>query len=111
MTNSSILSPLLGQFRADANVDFCHSSARSLPCVPSLTSEGEDHRLEDDLHHAFCTAGYAQLRHIGVNNRNGRVELQGRVPTYFLKQVAHSVAASLPGIQHVVNNIEVACPR
>ena len=111
MTTSSVLSPLLGQFREDANVDFCHSSARPLPCWPDLIADGTDHQLEDDLCHAFRTAGYAQLRHIGITQLNGRVTLQGRVPTYFLKQLAQSLASSLPGVQVVDNHIEVACVR
>ena len=109
MTTSSVLSPLLGQFREDANVDFCYSSTRPVPCWPSAVEDGTDHQLEDDLYHAFRTAGYAQLRHIGITQQNGHVALQGRVPTYFLKQLAQSLAAALPGVQVVNNHIEVAC--
>ena len=109
MTTSSVLSPLLGQFREDANVEFCHSSARPMPCWPDSTADSTNHQLEDDLHHAFRTAGYAQLRHIGITHQIGCVTLRGRVPTYFLKQLAQSLASSLLGVQVVVNHIEVAC--
>lgn len=111
MTNTSILSPLLGQFRADTKADFCLSSARSRSCSPSESAEEVDYQMVDDMHHVFRNAGYAQLRHIDVIHQDGRVELQGRVSTYFLKQVAQSVISSLPGVQLVVNNIEVASPR
>ncbi len=111
MTESYVLSPLLTELREDAIVDFCHSSVRPIPGWPCSTADGTEHQLEDDLNHAFRMAGYAQLRGIGISYHNGRVVLQGRVPTYFLKQVAQSLASSLPGVQAVDNNIEVACSR
>lgn len=111
MPESSILSPLLGQFREDANVDCCHSSARPKPCGHDSTADDTNHQLEDDLHHAFRTAGYPGLRHIGITHQNGRMTLRGRVPTYFLKQLAQSLASSRPGVQVVDNDIEVVCPR
>lgn len=110
MVEPSVLSPLLGPLRADANVDFLYSSTRPLPAWPRSESAG-DGQLEDDLYHAFRMAGYAQLRRIGISHRNGRVALRGQVPTYFLKQLAQSLAASHPGVQSVDNHLEVACPR
>lgn len=109
MTTSSVLSPLLGQFREDANVDFIYSSAKPIACGPDSATDGADRQLEDDLYHAFRTVGYAQLRHIGITHQNGRVTLRGRVPTYYLKQLAQSLASSLLGVQVVDNHIEVAC--
>ena len=111
MTVSSVLSPLVRPFREDTNVDFCYAPTRLGPCCRDSTEDGADHQLEDDLRHAFRAAGYAQLRHVGIAHDNGRVELQGQVPTYFLKQFAQSLASSVDGVQLVVNNIEVVCPR
>jgi len=102
---------LLRQFREDANVDFCYSSARPMSCWSDSSADDADHQLEDELHHALSATGYSTLRHIGVDHDNGHVVLRGRVPTYFLKQLAQSIAASFPGVQVVDNNIEVACPR
>lgn len=111
MAESSVLSPLLGQLREDAHVDFYYSSIRPVPSWPGASDDVMDHQLEDDLHHAFRTSGYAPLRNIGISHRNGCVELQGRVPTYFLKQLAQSLASSVPGVANVDNGIEVFCPR
>jgi len=38
---------------------------------------------------------------------NGTLTLCGRVPTDYLKQLVQSMAVALPGIDHVVNQIEV----
>lgn len=111
MAESSILSSLRAQFRGEAPVDFCDSSARLKPCCHDSTADGTNHQLVDDLHHAFRTAGYVQLRQIGITHQNGHVTLRGRVSTYFLKQVAQTLAWSRPGVQVVDNDIEVACPR
>lgn len=111
MTMSSVLSPLLGQFREDANVDFVDSSTRPLACWPDSATAGADRQLEDDLYHAFRIAGYAQLRRIGITHQNGCVTLRGQVPTYFLKQLAQSLASSQLGVEVVDNHIEVACAR
>ncbi|HLQ46287.1 MAG TPA: BON domain-containing protein [Planctomycetaceae bacterium] len=110
MAGSSILSPLLEQFRGDAKADFCYASARPMPCWAGSAADDADLQLEDELHHALSATGYSTLRHIGVDHGSGHVVLWGRVPTYFLKQLAHSIAASFPGVQFVDNNIEVAGP-
>ena len=103
MTSLSNPSPLSEHFREDAAVDFCHSGASPIPDLPCA--------IVDDLQHALCAIGYAQLRRIGISYHDGCVVLQGRVPTYFLKQLAQSVASSRPGVQVVDNEIEVVCPR
>ena len=111
MTETDILSPLVPAIREDANVDFYHSSFRPIPSWPCSTADVSGTQLADELQHALAASGYSPLRHVGVDHNNGRVVLRGRVPTYFLKQLAQSIAASFPGVQVVDNNIEVACPR
>lgn len=111
MAGSSNLSPRLEPFHEDAHVDFIGSSANPAPRPLITTDDDTDHPLEGKLYHAFCAAGYVQLRQVRITQQNGRVKLQGRVPTYFLKQLAQSLASSLPGVEVVENVIEVACPR
>ena len=98
MPNSSMLNPLLAPFREDPNV-FCSKAAVT------------DHQVVDGIHHMFCASGYAPLGLIGIDHDDGRVMLRGRVPTYYLKQLAQSMASSFPGVKSVDNNIEVACLR
>lgn len=111
MTTSSILRPLLDKFREDAHVDFIYSQTRPIPCWPGSVNDVSDTRLADELHHAFCRTGYTPLRHIGVDHHDGQVVLQGRVPTYYLKQIAQSMAASFPGVHQVHNDIQVTSPK
>src|SRR5438093_5624110 len=110
MAGSSILSPLLEQFRGDAKVDFCYSSARPMPSWSDSAADDADLPLEDKLRLALSATGYSTLRHIGVDHDNGHMVMRGRVPTYFLKQLAQSIAASFPGVHFVDNHIEVAGP-
>jgi osmotically-inducible protein OsmY len=111
MAVSSILSPLSEQLREDTNPDFFYSSARPVPYRSSATDDNTDQQLECDLCQAFQTVGYAQLRHIDINCHDGNVTLQGNVPTYFLKQLAQSLALSRTNVTSVDNRIEVICPQ
>ena len=111
MTSSTILSPLMGRLREETTEGFLYSPASTTPRWPSSAREVADTQLADDLHHAFCRTGYAPLRHIGVDHHDGHVRLEGRVPTYFLKQLAQSLASSFPGVRQIHNEIEVVSPR
>jgi len=50
---------------------------------------------------------YLPLRDIRCDLMDGILTLRGRVPTYFLKQLAQTVTMTVPGIDHVANRIEV----
>jgi hypothetical protein len=50
---------------------------------------------------------YLSLRGICCELTNGILTLRGRVPTYALKQLAQTVAMTVPGIDHVANRIDV----
>jgi CheY-like chemotaxis protein len=52
--------------------------------------------------------GYGKLRDVAVSAHSRVVVLRGRVPSYYLKQVAQTAVLSLPGIDHVRNDLEVA---
>ena len=51
--------------------------------------------------------GCGQLRNLEANCDNGRVTLQGLVPTNYLKQVAQAVVQSVAGIRDIDNDIRV----
>ena len=55
-------------------------------------------------------SGYLALRALTCEARDGVVRLHGRLPTYYLKQVAQSVASGVAGVRRVVNHIEVIAP-
>jgi hypothetical protein len=60
--------------------------------------------------HARCVLAqmpYRALRGISCEWRDGRLTLRGRLPSYYLKQMAQAAVARLPGIDQLVNSIEV----
>lgn len=60
--------------------------------------------------HLFQTSGYLALRDIKCEPREGRLHLCGRLPSYYLKQVAQSIAEEFEGVCELVNEIEVVVP-
>ncbi|HEY4260133.1 MAG TPA: BON domain-containing protein [Schlesneria sp.] len=59
------------------------------------------------LHHT----GYAQLRAVKLYCHHGRIVLQGRIPTYFLKQLAQEVVRHVPNVKEIDNDLRVVCSR
>jgi osmotically-inducible protein OsmY len=54
---------------------------------------------------------YSALREIVCNDRDGTLELEGNVPTYYLEQVARTLVAGVEGVTAVANRIEVTAGR
>jgi hypothetical protein len=55
-------------------------------------------------------SGYFALRDVSCDARGGVLYLGGRLPSYYLKQVAQAIAADVAGGRGVVNRIEVVAP-
>jgi len=53
---------------------------------------------------------YLALKNVSCDCQAGVLVLRGRLPTYYLKQVATAVVAGLPGVRHIVNQIDVGAP-
>lgn len=75
--------------------------------APLLTQGLEDLRLAERVEHALCATGYGALRGINVSVCVRLVILAGRVPSYYLKQVAQETALAVPGTHQVRNGLEV----
>ena len=56
---------------------------------------------------AFEQLGYQQLSLVECLEEDGLLVLRGRLNSFYLKQVAQSVAVKVPGVQTVRNEIEV----
>ena len=54
---------------------------------------------------------YIELRCISVDLREGVLILRGRVPSYYLKQIAQCLVDCLPGVQKIDNHLEVVAPH
>jgi len=57
---------------------------------------------------ALRATGYVPLRDLGVMASQGTGVLCGRVPSYYLKQLAQSALLSVPGIDQVRNEIDAS---
>ena len=80
------------------------SSAIDADYLPmtSLLSRQVQRRLQE--------SSYRAVRHVSVAQRVGVLTLFGRVPTFYLKQIAQSIAGKVEGVQAIDNQIEVAEP-
>jgi osmotically-inducible protein OsmY len=52
-------------------------------------------------------SAYLALQHVCCEVRAGVLILRGTLHTYYLKQVAHAVVATVEGVQRIDNQIEV----
>ena len=54
---------------------------------------------------------YSALKHVSCDCRGGVLVLRGRLPSYYLKQVAQEVVAhQVPGVNRLDNQIQVVQP-
>jgi osmotically-inducible protein OsmY len=67
----------------------------------------EDLRLTTNVERALQTTGHLPLRGIQVSVCGRAVSLQGRVPSYYLKQMAQITAFGILGIEGLRNDLEV----
>ncbi len=47
------------------------------------------------------------LRHLECNTDDGVLFIEGKVPSFYLKQTAQSLVQSIDGVDRVVNKLEV----
>jgi hypothetical protein len=55
-------------------------------------------------------SGYLALRDVSGELHAGTVRLRGRLPTYYLKQVAQAIVSEIAGVHQVINHIEIVAP-
>ena len=56
------------------------------------------------------SSGYLALRDVACMARGDVVYLHGRLPSYFLEQLAQEIAAGVEGVRRVINRIDVLRP-
>jgi osmotically-inducible protein OsmY len=84
----------------------------SSPGGDNLTALGRIRRstIEEAADDRLRRSGHLALRDIACDVRGGVVRLRGRLPTYYLKQVAQAIVAEVDGVIAVSNQIEVIAP-
>jgi osmotically-inducible protein OsmY len=74
----------------------------------SLSAQSRKNQLlVERVERALRATGYPALRTIDVSVQRGLVVLQGRVPSYYLKQKAQAITLSLSGVSELHNDVEV----
>lgn len=66
-----------------------------------------DQRLLENVQNVLSQSAYPQLREIRCQCHEGAITLQGRVPSYYLKQVAQQLIRPLPHLARIYNQLEV----
>jgi osmotically-inducible protein OsmY len=79
--------------------------------APLLTGNLEDLRLAERIERALRATGYGTLRAIEVSVNARIVHLAGRVPSYYLKQIAQATALAVPGAHQIHNGLDVVPPN
>ncbi|MDG1875172.1 MAG: BON domain-containing protein [Mariniblastus sp.] len=72
-----------------------------------LQSDSTTLSLEDRVRISFEQLGYPQLNAIKCSADGDQMLLSGVLNSFYLKQVAQSVAVKIPGVRSVSNQIEV----
>lgn len=71
----------------------------------------EDLRLAERIACALHATGYGELRNIEVSVVGSIVRLVGRVPSYYLKQIAQEAALANSGPRQIHNGLNVVAPN
>ena len=82
-------------------VDHPGAKSSAPPHCDELRREAED-RLR--------RSGYLALSDVSCDARDDVLYLRGRLPSYYLKQIAQAVAAEVGGARRVVNRFDVIAP-
>jgi osmotically-inducible protein OsmY len=64
--------------------------------------------LAAEVTQQLAGTGRLRLRSVQVNEANGTVILSGRVPTFYLKQLAQTIAGSVGGVATIRNEVVVS---
>ena len=77
-----------------------------LDATPDATSISDD-EIAAGVREELIRSGRLELRTVRINVHRGRVRLQGRVSSYYLKQLAQAAALSTEGVEAVENELAV----
>ncbi len=66
--------------------------------------------VAEEVQRALAASRYFALRAIRCQYHEGVVTLRGRAPTFYLKQLAQTIVLRIPGVEEVVNRIQVDSP-
>lgn len=92
--------------------------------APTSAEAGSENRFRNDItpraasgdltdiareaRHRLRTSAYLALQDVSPDVDGETIQLSGRLPTQYLKQIAQACVAEIPGVGRVVNLIKVA---
>tara|TARA_R110002072_G_scaffold299632_1_gene475541 strand:- start:148584 stop:148844 length:261 start_codon:yes stop_codon:yes gene_type:complete len=71
------------------------------------TLSSPDNELETSVRTSLQKTGYHQLRRLDVVVENGQVRLSGRLPQFYLLQLAQQAVMKTEGVLNIQNGIQV----
>ena len=93
-----------------AFMTFSRRATGELPSLNAAEFEPDWH-LKDAIGRGLRATGRSALRCIVIEVIRDAIVLQGRVPSYYEKQLAQATAQQCAANRQVVNEIEVICCR
>lgn len=72
-----------------------------------MNTHKTDEQIVVLVYEALSCTGYGQFLRLKAYCHNGRVTLQGHLPTYYLKQVAQTVIRAVAGVRDIDNDVKV----
>ena len=65
------------------------------------------HPIAAEAERILCESGYGDLRRLRCDCHDGVISIRGRLPSFFLKQMAQTLVSRLSGVRRVNNQIKV----
>ena len=82
--------------------------ATHLMALAAETTLNFDSAVETQAQELLGQSNYLALRRLRCEFHDGSLVLNGRVPTFYLKQMAQTVVRQLPAVRRIDNRIDVA---
>ena len=65
------------------------------------------HPLAQEAERILGESGYVDLRRLRCDCQDGVISIRGRLPLFFLKQMAQTLVSQISGVRRVSNQIKV----
>ena len=73
----------------------------------ALSSSRRPSQLAEQVQSRFLESGHQPLRALRVEERHGQVTVSGCVPSFYMKQLAQTIASNVDGVHRVRNETTV----
>jgi hypothetical protein len=75
--------------------------------MPKGHAENSEAIIRGEAQRLLQESPYRELWEVGCDFRDGELTLQGRVPSFFLKQIAQSIVFVIEPVETINNRLEV----